>query len=139
MEPNEQSAAPVENTEGQQTQQQTTEAPQAETPPTNNNQKPNQQKNTGVAILAYIIFFLPLLTEAKNDPFVKFHVKQGLVVFLLACVVQVIGFVIFFGGMLISVLYLGVLVLAIIGIMNAANGEQKELPIVGQFAKNFNF
>jgi len=36
------------------------------------------KKNTGMAVVAYFIFFLPLLTEAKKDPFVKYHVRQGL-------------------------------------------------------------
>jgi len=27
--------------------------------------QPSKQKNTGMAIVAYIIFFIPLLTEAK--------------------------------------------------------------------------
>ena len=39
-------------------------------------------KNTGMAIVALIIFFVPLLTDAKKDPFVKFYVKQGLVLFI---------------------------------------------------------
>jgi len=41
-----------------------------------------EEKNTGMAIVAYILFFIPLLTDAKKDPFVKYHVKQGLVIFL---------------------------------------------------------
>jgi len=35
------------------------------------------QKNTAMGIIAYIVFFVPLLTSSKNDPFVKYHVKQG--------------------------------------------------------------
>ncbi|HOE15288.1 MAG TPA: hypothetical protein PLH82_01145 [Candidatus Paceibacterota bacterium] len=41
-----------------------------------------KEKNTGMAILAYILFFIPLLTDSKKDPFVKYHVKQGLVLFI---------------------------------------------------------
>ncbi|MBP6855591.1 MAG: hypothetical protein KBC26_01280 [Candidatus Pacebacteria bacterium] len=33
------------------------------------------KKNIAMAIVAYILFFIPLLTDAKNDPFVKYHVK----------------------------------------------------------------
>ena len=43
------------------------------------------KKNTTMAVIAYIIFFVPLLTgDAQKDAFVKYHVKQGLVLFLLA-------------------------------------------------------
>ena len=44
--------------------------------------QPEQKKNIGMAIVAYILFFVPLLTESKNDPFVKYHTKQGLVLFV---------------------------------------------------------
>ena len=36
-------------------------------------------------------------------------------------------------------LALGLVVIDIIGIINAASGKQKELPIIGQFARSFNF
>ncbi len=50
----------------------------------NEETKENQpkEKNTAMAAVAYLIFFLPLLTDAKNDQFVKYHVKQGLVFFI---------------------------------------------------------
>ncbi len=95
--------------------------------------KPN---NTGMAILAYlgILVIIPLLTEAKNDPFVKFHIKQGLVML----VFWVLGSVVFWVPVFGWLLWLAVVVLTIIGISNAHNGRQKELPVVGHFASNFN-
>lgn len=102
----------------------------------------NTTKNTGWAVIAYIIFFLPLLIESvKNDSFVKFHVKQGLVLFLFSLVIQIVGTIIpIIGWVVIMPLGgLATIVLFIIGIMNALNGEEKELPVVGSFAKNFSF
>jgi uncharacterized membrane protein len=101
------------------------------------------KKNNGMAIIAYIIFFIPLLTEAKNDPFVKYHVKQGLVVFIGWIVVWIIGYflgyVFYVGWMLVRLLNLFLLVLVIIGIMNAVKGKRKPLPIIGKFAEKFKF
>ena len=108
-------------------------------------QQPNQQqpaggekKNTAMAIVAYILFFVPLLTDAKNDPFVKFHVKQGLVLFITSIIVNIAGSFLrfYFIG---SILGLGVFVLFIVGIMNAINGKEEPLPVIGGFAKSFNF
>jgi len=99
-------------------------------------------KNTAMAVIAYILFFVPLLTgDAKKDPFVKYHVKQGLVLFLLAVLVNVIGWVIpFYLWYSISwILSLGILVLLILGIVNAVNGKQEPLPLVGGFADVFKF
>ncbi|GAH92852.1 unnamed protein product [marine sediment metagenome] len=56
-----------------------------------------KEKNTGMAIVAYILFFIPLLTDAKNDPFVKYHVKQGLSLFLVAVVIRIIAYIPIFG------------------------------------------
>jgi uncharacterized membrane protein len=98
----------------------------------------SSSKNTGMAVVAYFLFFVPLLTEARKDPFVKFHVKQGLVLFIgyvIESVIMRMPVISFLSPLLSLVL----LVLLIIGIMNAVNGQEKTLPIVGDFAKNFKF
>ena len=93
-----------------------------------------------MAILAYIIFFIPLLTDAKNDPFVKYHVKQGLVLFICSAIAWAIVRVMpIIGWMISPLLDLAILALAIIGIMNATNGVEKPLPVIGHFSSNFKF
>jgi uncharacterized membrane protein len=90
------------------------------------------EKNKVMAILAYLIFLLPLLA-AKESKFAMYHTNQGLVLFLTAVAVNVIGGIVPFIGWLI-VLPLGnlfVFVLAILGIINAAKGEAKPLPLIG--------
>ena len=108
---------------------------QASPQPAMGEQKP---KNTGMAIVAYILFFIPLLTDAKNDPFVKYHVKQGLVLFISAVIASIVRLIpaIYWIGWILD---LGVLVLFIIGVMNAAGGKEKELPLIGQYADKFHF
>jgi len=100
-------------------------------------------KNVGMAVVAYILFFIPLLTEAKNDPFVKYHVKQGLALFIAAIVVWIVNSILLFipilGWMLSWLFSLFLLILVIIGIMNAARGEQKPLPVIGKFGEKFKF
>lgn len=99
----------------------------------------NDKKNTGMAIVSYFVFFLPLLTEAKNDPFVKYHVKQGLVLFIGYVVEMFIGGLPFIGQIISPLLGIGLLILLIIGVMNAANGRETPLPLIGDFAKHFKF
>ena len=103
-------------------------------------QAPGSQKNTSMAIVAYILFFIPLLTEAKDDPFVKYHVKQGLLVFigwiaawLISCILP------WFLWWIDNLFYLAVVVLMVVGILNAVKGEQKSLPVVGKFGERFKF
>ncbi len=94
-------------------------------------------KNTGMAIVAYIVFFIPLLTEDKNDPFVKFHVKQGLVLFTTWIAVGFLSLVPVIGWTLSPFMSLAMIALAVIGIVNAGKGLKKELPIIGKYADNF--
>ncbi len=94
-------------------------------------------KNTGMAIVAYIVFFIPLLTEDKNDPFVKFHVKQGLALFVAWIAVSFVSMIPFIGWTLSPVLSLGMLALMGAGIYHAYKGEQKSLPLIGKFGDSF--
>lgn len=99
-------------------------------------------KNTAMAVIAYILFFVPLLTgDAKKDAFVKYHTKQGLVLFLLAVLVNLIGWLVpFYFWYSISWLFsLCILVLLVLGIINAVNGKQEPLPVIGKFASIFKF
>lgn len=97
------------------------------------------KKNTGMAIIAYLLFFVPLLTEDKDDPFVKFHVKQSILVLIASIAVSVIGGIIPIIGWFLIVPLGGIacFVLWVIGIINAANGEKKELPVIGKYAEQF--
>ena len=98
----------------------------------------NKGENTIMAVIAYILFFVPLLTESKNDPFVKYHVKQGLVLFIAGCIAKIVFWMPVI-GLFSWVLSIVVLVLFIIGVMNAINGIEKPLPLIGQFADQFKF
>lgn len=92
-------------------------------------------KNIGMAVLCYIwiLVLIPLLTEAKKDPFVKFHIKQGLVFLILSIIVGALSWIPVIG----QLLALGVFILWLIGIINAAGGKEKPLPIVGQYGDMF--
>ncbi len=107
----------------------------AEAPKANN---ADAEKNKAMAIVGYIIpilFFIPLVSEAKNSPFAKFHANQQLNLLLAVIAVNVVGTIIPILGWFI-ILPLGtilIFVLAIMGIINGAKGEMKKLPIIGGF------
>ena len=100
------------------------------------------KSNTAMAIIAYILFFIPLLTgDAKKDAYVKYHTKQGLVLFLLAVLLWIINQIIpfYYWWRINSLLNLGVLVLMIVGIAHAASGKKEPLPLIGRYADTFKF
>lgn len=94
------------------------------------------------AILGYILpflFFLPLVQESsKHDAFARFHANQQLILLIIWIGLYILSnmfYAILMMGafLLMPLLNLAVLVLAILGIINAVHGEMKELPIVGGF------
>ncbi len=95
--------------------------------------KDDIEKNKVMGLLAYILFLIPLLA-AKDSPYAKFHTNQGLVLFIAAMVVSVVGSIIPILGWFV-ILPIGCLivgVLGIIGIINALTGKAKELPMIGK-------
>lgn len=106
------------------------------------NPNPNNQKdvidideNKVMAALSYlgVLVFVPLLVK-KEDPFVRWHVKQGLVILvggviaLLAVAwVPVIG----------NLLFLLLMVVDIIALVQALLGRRWVIPVIGQLAEKF--
>jgi uncharacterized membrane protein len=117
------------------------------TQPASDNAKMDDNKLMG--ILSYISFLclIPLFTKKDND-FVYFHAKQGLVLFILEAIVYVvyriliailIGSLFTLGllsilGVIVELINIGLLVLSIIGIINVVQNQKKEIPLVGKFA-----
>lgn len=101
---------------------------------------PAPHNRTLMGVLSYlgILVIIPFLM-AKDDPFVKFHVKQGLVLAIIGLVVWVVGMNMWSMWQLLQIVNLGVIILSIIGIVNVVGGHQKEIPLVGSFAKHFTF
>lgn len=93
-----------------------------------------------MGILSYIgpLVIIPFLM-AKEDPFVKFHIKQGLLLLIISVGVWFVTMAMPFFWMFLNLINLGVFILAVIGIINVVQHEQKELPLVGSFASYFKF
>jgi uncharacterized membrane protein len=116
-------------------EEQTTQQPAQPAAPQGN--QSDAEKNKAMAIIGYIIpilFFIPLVTDAKNSVFAKYHANQQLNFLLFAVVgyiissilmVILIGFLLYFLVMIASIVFM------IMGIINAAKGEMKPLPLIG--------
>ncbi len=90
------------------------------------------EKNKVMAVLAYILFFIPLLA-AKDSKFARFHTNQGLVLFIGGIISSVVAVIPVIGWIVAPIAGLVITVLAVIGIINALNGRAKELPVIGKF------
>lgn len=114
---------------------------------TNQPQNSPNQNGAGVeshvlmGILSYLgpLVIISYLT-AKDNPFVKFHIKQGLVLFCLEIVIYILSSMFFWNlWALMQILNLAILVLSIIGIVNVVQKKEKMLPVVGGLSSYFKF
>ena len=94
--------------------------------------KDDIEKNKAMGLLAYILFFIPLLA-AKDSPFARYHANQGLVLFICGLIASVVWIIPILGWIVAPILSIVITVLAVIGIINAVNGKAKELPIIGKY------
>lgn len=87
------------------------------------------------AVIAYlgILVLIPILAAPKSA-FARFHANQGLTLLLLSAVIGIADTVLG-GGLFItlamSAVRLFCIVLAIIGIVTAVQGQKKPLPVIG--------
>lgn len=95
------------------------------------------QDNKVWAALAYlgVLFFLPLVVNNGQSRYGRFHANQGFILLLFDIVATIVSGILaqipLIGGLLSALVSLLSLALMIIGIINAANGKAKELPVIG--------
>lgn len=98
----------------------------------------------GMAILSYFGFLVLIpIFAAKNDPFARYHANQGLVLCILSIVCSVLSNLLtnllaeaipmlaLVLSLVFGLVSLVIWVFAIIGIIHAAKGETKPVPIIG--------
>jgi uncharacterized membrane protein len=121
---------------------------------TTNINQPAQQEDKTAAILAYITligYIVAIVMHGNNKTKIgSYHLKQatGLILFSIASwlALMIIAFLPFIGFLILflsPVLWILILVLVIMGVINAANGAMKPIPVLGTlfekwFANAFN-
>ena len=102
-------------------------------------------QNKAMAILAYLgpLVLIPIFA-AKGSKFARYHSNQGLCLLIaailygitysiLGSILIAISWRLVFLTSILSLLSLVFLIPCIMGIVNAANGKAKELPLIGKF------
>jgi uncharacterized membrane protein len=97
------------------------------------------------AILSYALsltllpfFFVPLIL--RNNSFSLYHAKQSLVLWILGVISLYVGsllMVFCVGFLIITATSVLLVVLNIVGLVRAIKGEQKPLPVVGEWAESW--
>ena len=119
-------------------EEETTPQPEQQAPVDEIQDVTGVDRNRLIAALSYlgVLVVLPLFFVDKDDPFVKFHARQGLVIligFVLAgfvtAVIPVIG----------NLFWLVLALASIAGLIQALQGKWWKVPLVGDIAAKFKF
>ncbi|MDD5634703.1 MAG: hypothetical protein PHW46_05465 [Candidatus Omnitrophica bacterium] len=88
------------------------------------------------AILAYlwILCLVPLLMKKDNE-FIKFHSKQGLMLFIIEIGVSVVGIIPLLGAIVYILGFLVCGILSLIGIVQVLMGNKWKIPMLGDWAE----
>lgn len=105
------------------------------TPPSMPMKEGNNTTLMGVLSYLGILVIVPYLM-AKDDPFVRFHIKQGVVLLGIEIVLWVVSGMLWWLLPVIAIVELALLVLIIIGIINVVQKKEKELPFIGSLSKH---
>ena len=98
------------------------------------------EENKVIAAVGYlsILCLVPLLMK-KNSPFAQFHGRQGFLLFVLGIALWMIGWFPVIGWILAPLGNLVIIILSIVGIVKAMQGEMWEIPYLGEYAKKIHF
>lgn len=104
-------------------------------------------ENKVMALLCYIPFvcLFPIIAKSRRSAFVRFHANQGLVIFGIHIIISILVALMFLiwmipiagpifcviSGIIFSIIDLANLAAMVFGIIFAASGKARELPIIG--------
>lgn len=88
------------------------------------------------AIISYItvigLLIAYIINSSKQNSYTQFHVGQSLRIVILAFANSVLTWFLPHSlGIITSIISLGILVLMVLGIINAVNGKTEPLPLIG--------
>lgn len=99
--------------------------------PSVNNKVSQDEKLFGALSYLWIVSIIVLIMK-KDSEFVKFHARQGLVIFLVSIV---LGWIPIIGWPILDVI---LIIVVVVGLMKAMGGEKWEIPVIGALAKKIN-
>lgn len=91
-----------------------------------------------LSIIGLPFFLVPLIM--RNNEFSLYHAKQCLMIWLAGIAVGIAGGILTFiciGPIVWIVGYIFLLVISIIGLINAAQGQMKPLPLIGKWGEDW--
>lgn len=90
-----------------------------------------------MAIIAYLwwvgLLIAFIMNSDKKNAFAKFHIRQALLLTLIGIAGMFVFWIPFIGW----ALAIALLVLCVMGLISAINGQEKEVPVLGKYAQEW--
>ena len=88
-----------------------------------------------IAIIAYLtiigLIIAFIMNKDKHYDFASYHIKQVLGLAVIGLIVFVIGQIPILGWLISILVFIPLLIIWIMGLMNAINGKKKPIPLIG--------
>lgn len=96
-----------------------------------------EQMVFGILSYLWVLVLIPLLVK-KDDDFVHFHAKQGLVLLIVWIAVWIIAFFPFVGWLISSLAFVCLGIICLIAIVKVLMGQKWEIPFISTYADKLN-
>ena len=95
-----------------------------------------KEEGKTIAIIAYVtiigLIIAFVMNSSKNNEFAKFHIGQSLRIAILGIIINVVSrFLPASLSIVASILSLGIIVLWVLGLINAINLKETPVPVIG--------
>ncbi len=87
-----------------------------------------------LGVFLTLLGFLIVYFGKRNNKYAMFYAKQGLVLFIAYVILWIVGIIPILGWIIAIVGSVVLLVLWIIGCINALSGKEKYIPLIGKYA-----
>lgn len=100
-----------------------------------NLQEINQGKTIAIVSYLTIVGLIAAIVMNNSQPssLGRFHIRQSIGITVLAVALGTLSFIPGIGGLISKVIGVIVLLALVLGVLTALNGQEKALPIVGQY------
>lgn len=90
-----------------------------------------------IAIIAYLtligLIIAYVLNNEKRNDFASYHIRQSLGIFISIFVLSAFNYIPLIGWAIASIGVLAMVILWVLGVVNAANGIKKPVPVLGEY------
>lgn len=95
----------------------------------------NDVQGKNIAIISYLtvigLILAFVMNNEKKEPFASFHIRQSLGLVITSIALAIINVIPVLGWIVSIIGYLVLLYMWIVGLLNAVNGKEKVVPILG--------